>query len=274
MRIAQLSDIHVLDPRFEDRLLDAAIEEINVDEPDLVVIAGDLTANGYREEFEYARERLDRIEAREIVYVPGNHDARSVGYLHYEDLFGDRSHAATVQTPDGAARVVGVDSSKPDLDDGEIGRELYGWILDSFSGSAAPRIFVMHHHLVAIPGTGRDRNQVWDAGDALEVLRTAEVDIVLGGHRHVPHVWPVAGLFLIHSGTASTRRVRGYAHPSYNFITVTSDQLEVETREPGGRRELLARYPRPSGPVGEHRTIEATRIVRRQRGGSFRSEGD
>jgi 3',5'-cyclic AMP phosphodiesterase CpdA len=272
MRIAQLSDIHVLDPRFEERLLDAAIKEINAERPDLVVVAGDLTANGYREEFEYARERLDGIEAREVVYVPGNHDARSVGYLHFEDLFGDRSHATTIETPDGPAQVVGVDSSKPDLDDGEIGRELYGWILDSFSGSASLRIFVMHHHLVAIPGTGRDRNQVWDAGDALEVLRSAGVDIVLGGHRHVPHVWPVAGLFLVHSGTASTRRLRGYTHPSYNFVTVTSDLLEVEVREPGGRRELLARYPRPGDTTGEYRAIEATGIVRRQRGGSFRSE--
>jgi 3',5'-cyclic AMP phosphodiesterase CpdA len=272
MRIAQLSDVHVLDPRFEQRLLDAAIEEINAEQPDLVVVAGDLTANGYREEFEYARESLGRIEANEIVHVPGNHDARSVGYLHFEDLFGERTHARTIETADGRVQVVCVDSSKPDLDDGEIGRELYGWILDSFSGPAALRIFVMHHHLVAIPGTGRDRNQVWDAGDALEVLRSAGVDAVLGGHRHVPHVWPLAGLFLVHSGTASTRRVRGYAHPSYNFVTLTSDLIEVEMREPGGRRDLLARYPRPAGPVGEHRGIEANRIVRPQRGGSFRSE--
>src|SRR5918994_1843047 len=192
MRIAQLSDIHVLDPRFEERLLDAAIEEINAEDPDLVVVAGDLTAAGYREEFEYARERLDRVEARQGVYVPDTH---------------------VFAAPEGKVQVVCVDSSKPDLDDGEIGRELYGWILDSFSGSAALRIFVMHHHLVAIPGTGRDRNQVWDAGDALEILRSVGVDIVLGGHRHVPYVWPIGELFLVHSGTASTRRVRGYARP-------------------------------------------------------------
>ena len=49
MRIAQLSDIHALDPRFEERLLDAAIEEINAEDPDLVVVAGDLTAAGDRE---------------------------------------------------------------------------------------------------------------------------------------------------------------------------------------------------------------------------------
>jgi 3',5'-cyclic-AMP phosphodiesterase len=272
VRIGQLSDIHVLDPRFEDRLLEAAIDELNADAPDLVVVAGDLTANGYREQFEYARERLDRISCPEVLYVPGNHDARSVGYLHFEDLFGERAHARTVTAPEGTAHVVGMDSSKPDIDDGEIGRELYGWILDSFAPPAELRIFVMHHHLVAIPGTGRDRNQVWDAGDSLEVLRAAGVDVVLGGHRHVPHVWPVAGLFLVHSGTASTWRVRGYARPSYNFVTLTPDQIEVEMREPGGERRLLARYERPGGPRGEYVSIEATGLVRRQRGGSFHTE--
>jgi Icc protein len=271
MRIAQLSDIHVLDPRFDERLLDAAIAEVNADEPDLVVIAGDLTAAGYREEFEYARERLDRLHAPAIVYVPGNHDARSVGYIHFEDLFGERAHAHTLEVPEGTVEVVCVDSSKPDLDDGEIGRELYGWILDSFSEKATLRIFVMHHHLVAIPGTGRDRNQVWDAGDALEILRSADVDLVLGGHRHVPHVWPLGELFLVHSGTASTYRVRGYAHPSYNFVTLTDDMLEVEMRQPGGKRDMLARYRRP-GPQGEHRVIDP--IVRRQRGGSCQAESD
>jgi 3',5'-cyclic-AMP phosphodiesterase len=274
MRIGQLSDIHVLDGRFEERLLDAAIEELNAEEPDLVVVAGDLTANGYREQFEYARERLDRIACPEVVYVPGNHDARSVGYLHFEDLFGDRAHARTVMAPEGSAHVVCVDSSKPDIDDGEIGRELYGWIMDSFGSPAELRIFVMHHHLVAIPGTGRDRNQVWDAGDVLEVLRSARVDVVLGGHRHVPHVWPVADLFLVHSGTASTWRVRGYARPSYNFVTLTSDQIEVEVREPGGERHLLARYDRTGEARGEYRSIEAARVVRRQRGGSFHSQAN
>jgi len=262
MRIAQLSDIHVLDGRFEERLLDAAIEEINAEEADLVIVAGDLTSAGYREEFEYARGKLDGIVADEVVVVPGNHDARSAGFLHYEDLFGARWHSRTVEAGGFSAQVVCVDSSKPDLDEGSVGREHYGWIYESFSSPADLRLFVMHHHLVAIPGTGRDRNQVWDAGDVLEVLRACGVDVVLGGHRHVPHVWPIADLFLVHSGTASTSRVRGYTLPSYNLTTITDEEIAVEMRQPAGPRELLARYPRPSRPLGEHHEVPATRVVR------------
>ena len=69
-------------------------------------------------------------------------------------------------------------------------------------------------------------------------------------------------MFLVHSGTASTRRVRGYAHPSYNIVEITDSRLEVEARVPGGERELLASYERPPGPQGQWRTVEAARPMR------------
>jgi len=53
-------------------------------------------------------------------------------------------------------------------------------------------------------------------------------------------------------------------------VTLTADALEGEMRQPAGRRELLARFRRPAGPDGEYREIDP--IVRRQHGGSFRSE--
>ena len=39
--------------------------------------------------------------------VPGNHDARNVGWVHFEELIGERYWAANV----GSVRVVGADSS-------------------------------------------------------------------------------------------------------------------------------------------------------------------
>jgi 3',5'-cyclic-AMP phosphodiesterase len=59
---------------------------------------------------------------------------------------------------------------------------------------------------------GRERNQVLDAGDVLSLLRQCGVDLVLSGHRHVPYVWPIAGMLLVHSGTVSTLRTRGFPH--------------------------------------------------------------
>ena len=45
---------------------------------------------------------------------------------------------------------------------------------------------MLHHHLLPVPGTGRERNVVYDAGDAIECLQRAGVNLVLSGHKHVP----------------------------------------------------------------------------------------
>ena len=62
---------------------------------------------------------------------------------------------------------------------------------------------MLHHHLVAVPNTGRERNTVSDAGDVLALLSASKVDLVLSGHKHVPHVWSVDGVMVVTSGTAT-----------------------------------------------------------------------
>ena len=244
MLIAQLSDIHVGAARYHEDLLRTAIAEVNEAEPDLIVIAGDLTDEGYPDEYPLAKRELEALHCPRIVLVPGNHDARNVGYQQFEDIFGGRDSRLRFDAGGLEVALVAVDSSKPDLDEGEIGREHYGWIQDGFSGPADLRIFVCHHHLMPIPGTGRERNQVLDAGDVLALLRQAGVDLVLSGHRHVPYVWPVAGMFLVHSGTTSTLRTRGFRHPAYNFIRIGEGRISVELCIPGGARQKLGDYPR------------------------------
>ena len=107
--------------------MSAAIEETNELAPDLVVVAGDLTMEGYRGEFERCRRFLDELACRNVVVTMGNHDARNVGYRHFEDFFGSRDSVTTVGR-EGRARVVAIDSTKPDVDEGEVGREHYGWL--------------------------------------------------------------------------------------------------------------------------------------------------
>jgi 3',5'-cyclic AMP phosphodiesterase CpdA len=244
MLIAQLSDVHVGGSRYREQLLRTAVEEINAAGPDLVVVAGDLTDDGYPDQYPQAREELGALTCEQVVRVPGNHDARNVGYLRYEDTFGMRDSRERLECGGMSVALVAVDSSKPDLDEGEIGREHYGWIEEGFAGDADLRVFICHHHLVPVPGTGRERNQVLDAGDVLALLRQCGVDLVLSGHRHVPYVWPIAGMLLVHSGTVSTLRTRGFPHPAYNLIQVGEGRISVELRIPGGDRQSLGDYPR------------------------------
>ena len=238
MRIVQISDIHVGSGLFRPELLDAAIEETNALEPDLVAIAGDLTMEGYRWEFEEAKGYLDRLECQNVVVVPGNHDAKNVGYRHFEEFFGLREGAVTVNVPEGEAKIVALDSTKPDLDEGEIGREHYAWIDSEFRNwERGPKIVIVHHHILAVPGTGRDVNNLRDAGDVMAIFRELKVDMVLSGHRHVPYVWSISGVRVVHSGTASSMRVRGTMPPSYNVIEIDDQSVRITLKQPAKGKE-------------------------------------
>src|SRR5665811_2476380 len=93
MRIVHFSDIHCGSQYFVPNLLDRTLVEINDLAPEMVVLTGDLTNMGYRQEFREAREYLDRLECRDVIVVPGNHDSRNVGYMHFERLFSSRDSA-------------------------------------------------------------------------------------------------------------------------------------------------------------------------------------
>jgi Icc protein len=243
-----MSDLHVGEGLFRPDLLTAAVQETNELGPDLVVVAGDLTMEGYRGEFERCRQFLDELACRHVVVAMGNHDARNVGYRHFEDVFGPRDSVTTVPVGEGRAKVVTIDSTKPDLDEGEVGREHYGWLDAELRGwTAGPRIVVIHHHILAVPGTGRDVNNLRDAGDVMAILRELDVDLVLSGHRHVPYVWSISGVRVVHSGTVSTLRVRGTMPPSYNVIELDAQEVRITMRQPGrgvDGEEPLARFAR------------------------------
>ena len=264
-----MSDLHVGEGLFRPELLSAAVEEANELAPDLVVVAGDLTMEGYRGEFEQCRRFLDELACAHVVVTMGNHDARNVGYRHFEDFFGSRDSVTTVELADGRARVVAIDSTKPDVDEGEVGREHYGWLDASLRDwTEGPRIVVIHHHILAVPGTGRDVNNLRDAGDVMAILRELEVDLVLSGHRHVPYVWSISGVRVVHSGTVSTLRVRGTMPPSYNVIEIDADEVRIVMRQPGQGaqgEEPLAHFARRPVTTSEfHPPLE--RFVRYARG--------
>jgi Icc protein len=237
-RIAHISDLHCGSPHFVPNLMERAISEINDLEADIVICTGDLTNFGFRQEYAEAKAYLERIACETLVVIPGNHDSRNVGYVHFEELFGDRSSVVHK----GGVTVVAVDSTEPDLDHGQIGRGRYPWILEQFAEPADFRIFVLHHHLLPVPGTGRERNIVYDAGDALEALQKANVNLVLSGHKHVPYAWRLEDLFIVNTGTVSTLRLRGKTRPCYNVIELEGHHVDVWRRYPFHGQERIIQF--------------------------------
>ena len=251
LTIAQLSDIHVGGPlSFAEDEMKNIVERVRALEPDVVVVAGDLTTAGYEWEYEEVAAWLDTIEFPKVV-IPGNHDARNVGYLHFKDRFGDAfsrhreafdsTRAERLQAT--GYTIVGLDSSEPDVNEGRIGRDRYPWIRAQFDEPDDMRILAVHHHLVPIPGTGRERNTVTDAGDLLLALTDLDVDVVLSGHKHVPFFWGVNGMLVCNSGTAATKRVRGSTPPSWNELRVDASTIKVFVHYED-RRELSVVFSR------------------------------
>jgi len=236
--IAHLSDLHCGGQYFVPGLLDRAISEINDLKPDIVVCSGDLTTFGFKHGYALAKGYLDQLACDAFVVIPGNHDSRNVGYVHFEDMFGERNSVLRR----GGVTVVAVDSTEPDLDHGQIGRGRYRWIEQQFADDSDLKIFVLHHHLLPVPGTGRERNVVYDAGDCIECLQRAGVDLVLSGHKHVPYAWRLENLFVVNAGTVSSTRLRGKTRPCYNVIEITERHVDVWRKYPFHGQERIIQF--------------------------------
>lgn len=218
------------------------LRSINQLNPDIVVITGDLTENGFLAEYYGVKKFIDRIACKDKVLVPGNHDSKNAGYLHFEDLFENRFSNKNF----GGVTVVGVDSSQPDIDEGHLGRENYGWIKEAFSGENF-KVFALHHHLVPIPLSGRENTVLVDAGDVLDLLNRCKVNLVLCGHCHIPYVWNLNNMLVVNAGTLCSSKTRGKITQCFNLIQVDNENssgnwnVRVSRVFPQGNLELVTK---------------------------------
>lgn len=253
VRLVHLAGLDCGDAAFRSDLLRATVDRINRLRPDVVLVAGDLTAAGYEWEYDEALEWLQRLDAPRVL-VPGSHDSRNVGYVHFERLVGPRFSTWYTPLEDERAerigldgiRVVALDSSQPDLAEGHVGREWYPWIREQCDAPDDLTIVLLHHHLVSIPGAGRDLNHITDAGDLLPILDQVGIDMVLTGHQHVPYFWGLNGMLVANAGTVATSRLRGTTPASWNELVVDASSIKVFLHYEDGRRELAALRSRAS----------------------------
>ncbi len=243
-KIIQISDLHFGEFKFSERLKNNLKLQIEYENPDLIVIAGDITSLGYIEEYNMARDFITELSAiAETYVVPGNHDACNVGLIHFRKLIGDRKFVGSDKSDD--IIIIGLDSSEPDIHDGNLGFDQLEWLNDILNRIPRERftIVTFHHHLLPIPQTGRERNILLDSGDALKLLVSHRVNLVLNGHKHVSNAWKVEDMVILNSGTATTKRLYGDNYPAYNKILISDDEiLSCQINTETGQERFLAHY--------------------------------
>lgn len=230
MMVVHISDIHC-GPEFQRNIFEAASDEINNLEPDALVVTGDLTENGLLAQYRLARDVIDSIKCKKKVICSGNHDYRSTGYLLFKRFFPSKQ----VVKVDNCVLAI-VSTARPERNDGEVGHRQVVWLEHTLARyRTVSKVVAMHHHLIQVPDTGPDNIPVVDAGDTLRGILEAKVDLVLGGHRHRPWRWNLKDTQIIHAGTLSSERLRGFYAHSYNIIRVNGGSIQAKLKIVGGK---------------------------------------
>ena len=218
MKIIQLSDLHIGEHPKVNEYLEKAIDSVNNEKPDLILITGDITHEGIREQYQEAKQILKKIKYPWLA-VPGNHDSKNVGYKKFEKFINKRNFSKKIKDID----LIGIDSSEPDLDEGHVGRDKYEWISKKVK-SKNFSVIMMHHHTIPVPGAGRERHMIIDAGDFLKEVTDQNVNLVLSGHKHVCNLWKIKNTIFLNASTASSVRTRGVSR-GYNIIKIKNKKV-------------------------------------------------
>ena len=235
MEIVQLSDIHV-GSQFREDVFETVIKEVNSLQPDSVIITGDLTNEGLKEQYEKCKALISKINVDNIIAISGNHDYRNTGYLHFKKYFPFQ----TINELSDDVILVTLGTARPDRDDGEVGYRQTLWLertMKKFQDKTT--ILAMHHHLIGIPDTGADKLTIIDAGDVLRATLDSNVDLVLCGHKHRPWLWDFNNLLIANAGSTSSERVRGFFENSYNIVKIENGKISIDLKIVGGERRPL-----------------------------------
>jgi 3',5'-cyclic AMP phosphodiesterase CpdA len=200
------------------------IEEIH---PDVVICTGDLVHKGRINQFQGILPYIQRIRnaAGRVLIIPGNHDSKNSGLLYFEKIIGPRRSRMVLDELD--TLIVGLCSAKDDMSEGMIGDEQLDYCGRCFDKNLENRVLALHHHLIPPPLSGQKFTTIRDAGEVLELTQLFEIDLVLMGHRHVPHAYVIGPTTFLYCGTSTSRKVRADDHPSFNHIFLDEGDLLV-----------------------------------------------
>jgi 3',5'-cyclic AMP phosphodiesterase CpdA len=264
VRLVHLSDIHFGDE--DGPAAEAAVAFTRDFAPDLVVVTGDLTANGLPREFVAARTWLDRLPAP-LVVTPGNHDTpywniplRALApFDRYRRYIGPPDEAR-FDSPDLSVHAVNTARGaqpRPNWSLGAINMARVEAAARRMAASgAALNVFACHHPLIDMEGAPV-HGGVHRGDAAARVLAGAGADLILTGHLHTPFASPLpygsGHTYAAGTGTLSVR-TRGVP-PMFSTLEADADTIAITAQawagshfEPFRTWALPRRSARPEEP--------------------------
>lgn len=229
--LLQISDAHFGTER--PPVVQALLELARELAPDLVVLSGDITQRARRAQFDAARAFVNRLQPRALVAIPGNHDiplynvlARAfTPYAGYSRVFGSNLEPE-YETDD--LLVIGVNTTRPQRHvDGELSPRQIERVA-ARATAAAPsqlRVVVVHQPVLAIRPSDEE-NLLHGHREAVPAWSAAGVDIIMGGHIHLPYVRSLRTTFpdlprdtwTVQAGTSVSSRIREGITNSVNVV--------------------------------------------------------
>ncbi|KQW81989.1 metallophosphoesterase family protein [Brevundimonas sp. Root1279] len=237
-RILQFSDVHF--GCEHKRACEAALDFAHAAPPDLILITGDITQQGFPDEFRAAGEWIRRMPDPRFVIV-GNHDvpywSLPARLFHpwkaFEKATGHPAHDHQFLSPNLMVRGVVTArgwQARPNWSKGVIDLDQTRKAAEALRQApvGALRVLACHHPLVEMIGTPMTGDV--KRGDAAALIfAEAGVDIITTGHVHVPFALPInVGdhcSYAVGCGTLSHRE-RG-APPSFNQIEWDAKEIVV-----------------------------------------------
>lgn len=223
--------LHVSDTHFgteQPAVVEALLTMARQQQPDAVVLSGDITQRARPAQFRAARAFVDRL-GLPVLAIPGNHDIALWNvwarlrrpYAAFASAFG-ADVEPVLALPDWL--LIGVNTTRTwrhrhgELSDAQIAR-----VARQLS-AARPgqlRVVVVHQPL-AVPDGGEALHLVRGHAQAAQAWAEAGADLVLGGHIHLPYTLPLKGLArrlaVVQAGTAVSRRTRTGVPNSVNLL--------------------------------------------------------
>ena len=235
--LLQLSDPHFGTER--PAVAEALHALVRAQRPDLLLLSGDITQRATAAQFAAARAYVDALGVPACVAIPGNHDIPLFDlasrllrpYARYARAFG-ADLEPQFENQDLLLWALNTTRRWRHVD-GEVGAVQVERVAQR-AERAAPHVWrlVAVHQPIAVPSAADAHDLLHGHEAALRRWAAAGVDLVLGGHIHLPYVLrcegqsPARPLWVVQAGTALSRRVRAGVGNSVNLIHLQAACLD------------------------------------------------